>query len=84
MKNQRLDDVTTDLKKYLEELDRRLLMVEVSTDKFLKTHEMILSTEDLQITKMKALESDIRKQRNINEMVEEENTNICDLLIFLQ
>ena len=84
MKNQRLDDVTTDLKKYLEELDRRLLMVEVSTDKFLKTHEMILSTEDLQITKMKALESDLRKQRNINEMVEEENTNICDLLILLQ
>lgn len=77
MKNQRLDDVTTDLKKYLEELDHRLLMVEVSTDKFLKTHEMILSTEDLQITKMKALESDIRKQRNINEMYEEENTNIC-------
>ena len=84
MKNHRLDDVTTDLKKYLEELDRRLLMVEVSTDKFLKTHEMILSTEDLQITKMKALESDLRKQRNINEMVEEENTNICDLLILLQ
>lgn len=66
-----------DLKKFLEELEKRLFFLEENTDKFLKNYEMIASKEDLQLTKMKALESDIKKQFILNEKIEEENDQLC-------
>lgn len=66
-----------DFKIYLEELEKRLFILEENTDKFMRNHELILSKEDLQITKMKAMESDIRKKYLIVEKIEEENEQLC-------
>lgn len=78
VKNTYFDNILTDLKKYLEELERKLYLLEENTDKFLRHHDLILSKEDLQLTKMKALESDIKKQMIISEKIEEENNLICN------
>lgn len=77
MKNPQLDNLMKDFKIYLEELEKRLFILEENTDKFMRNHELILSKEDLQITKMKAMESDIRKKYLIVEKIEEENEQLC-------
>lgn len=75
-----------DFKIYLEELEKRLFILEENNEKFLRNYEVILSKEDLQTTKMKVLESDIKKQLLISEKIEEENNRLCNfsgyILIF--
>ncbi len=66
-----------DFKRYLDLFEKKLHLMEESTDKFLRNHELILSKEDLQITKLRGLESDLRKQFLIAEKIEEENDQIC-------
>lgn len=78
MKSPQLENIMKDFKIYLEELEKRLFILEENNDKFLRNYEVILSKEDLQTTKMKVLESDIKKQVLISEKIEEENNRLCN------
>ena len=81
VKSIQLSDIMKDLKKYVEEMEKRLFLLEENVNKLLKNHELNVSKEDLQFTKMKALESDIKIQFQIVEKLEEENTQICKTTI---
>ena len=72
IKNQFLTGILQDLRKVIKSLENKLLHAEDKIDGFIKVYQEAKSAEDHSITKMKAMEFDLKRQICMTETFEDE------------